>query len=156
MVQQWNRGEYLISTDPARLDLEIIHTFLDNSYWAKGRTVEVVKRSIENSLPFGVYMGERQIGFARVITDYATFAWLADVLVLEEFRGQGLGKWLVEVILSHPELQGFRRWVLATKDAHELYRPFGFDALRRPERWMERPDPLMRESPDYWSTKTSE
>jgi GNAT superfamily N-acetyltransferase len=156
MVQQWNRGEYLISTDPARLDLETIHTFLNSSYWAKGRPVEVVKRSIENSLPFGVYMDGRQIGFARVITDYATFAWLADVFVLEEFRGRGLGRWLVEVILSHPELQGFRRWVMTTKDAHEIYRPFGFDALRRPERWMERPDPLMQESPDYWSNKTSE
>ena len=155
MVHQWNRGEYLISTDPARLDLPIIHTFLDASYWARGRSVEVVTRSIENSLPFGVYMGERQVGFARVITDYATFAWLADVFVLEEFRGQGLGKWLIEVILSHPDLQGFRRWVLATKDAHEIYRPFGFDDLRRPERWMERPDPAMQESPDYWTNKTS-
>jgi GNAT superfamily N-acetyltransferase len=156
MVQQWNRGEYLISTDAARLDLQTIHTFLNASYWASGRSVEVVRRSIENSLPFGVYVGERQVGFARVITDYATFAWLADVFVLKEFRGQGLGKWLVEVILSHPDLQGFRRWVLATKDAHEIYRPFGFDALRRPERWMERPDPAMQESPDYWASKTSE
>ncbi|MEA2175817.1 MAG: hypothetical protein QOD00_3409 [Blastocatellia bacterium] len=156
MAQEWHHGEYSISTDPARLDLETIHTFLcSESYWATGRPVEVIKRSIENSLPFGIYRGDRQVGFARVITDYATFAWLADVFVLEEFRGQGLAKWLVEVILSHPELQGFRRWVLATKDAHELYHRFGFDALNRPERWMERGDPQMLERPDYWTTKTS-
>ncbi len=116
-----------------------------------GRPIEIVKRSIENSLPFGLYKNERQIGFARVVTDYATFAWLADVFVLDEFRGQGLAKWLMETILSHPELQGFRRWVLATKDAHELYRQFGFSDLKRPERWMERPDPKMQESPDYWA-----
>lgn len=151
MVLEWHRGEYSISTDPARLDLETIHRFLDSSYWAAGRPLEVIRRSIENSLPFGVYAGARQVGFARVITDYATFAWLADVFVLEEFRGQGLGKWLVEVILSHPDLQGFRRWVLATKDAHELYRRFGFEALKRPERWMERADSAMQERPDYWS-----
>jgi GNAT superfamily N-acetyltransferase len=89
-----------------------------------------------------------------VVTDYATFAWLADVFLLEDYRGQGIGKWLVEVILTHPQLQGFRRWALATKDAHELYRSFGFDELRRPERWMERPDPNMQESPDYWHKPT--
>ena len=109
-----------------------------------------MKRGIDNSLNFGVYKGDQQIGFARVVTDYATFAWLADVFLLEDYRGQGIGKWLVEVILTHPQLQGFRRWALATKDAHELYRGFGFDELRRPERWMERPDPNMQESPDYW------
>jgi GNAT superfamily N-acetyltransferase len=155
MVHQWNRGEYLISTDPARLDLETIHGFLNTSYWAAGRPVEIIKRSIEGSLPFGIYRGAQQVGFARVITDYATFAWLADVFVLEEFRGQGLAKWLVEVILSHPELQGFRRWLLATKDAHELYRRFGFEDLKRPERWMERFDPSMQERPDYWTREAS-
>jgi GNAT superfamily N-acetyltransferase len=151
----WRRGEYLISTDPARLDVALIHDYLSNSsYWATGRTLETVRRSIENSLAFGVYKGDEQVGFARVITDYATFAWLADVFVVEQFRGQGLGKWLVDVILSHPELQGFRRWVLATKDAHELYRRVGFAELNRPERWMERADPKMQESPDYWAKDT--
>ncbi len=148
---QWQRDEYTISTDVARLDCGMIQKFLTKeSYWAIGRDLSVVKRSVENSLNFGLYHGERQIGFARVITDYATFAWLADVFVLNEYRGRGLGKWMVEVILSHPRLQGFRRWVLATKDAHELYRGYGFHELKRPERWMERPDPQMRESPDYW------
>ena len=154
-MDEWRRGEYLISTDPARLRVEVIHDYLSNySYWATGRSIESVRRSIENSLAFGLYKGEEQVGFARVITDYATFAWLADVFVLEQFRGQGLGKWLVDVILKHPRLQGFRRWVLATKDAHELYRPFGFAELSRPERWMERPDPKMQESPDYWAKDT--
>ncbi|HEX4899041.1 MAG TPA: GNAT family N-acetyltransferase [Pyrinomonadaceae bacterium] len=151
MVESWQRGEFLISTDQRCLDREMIHDFLSRqSYWAKGRELEVVNRGIDNSLSFGIYRGEQQIGFARVVTDYATFAWLADVFVLEEYRGRGLGKWLIEVILAHPQLQGFRRWALATKDAHELYRGFGFNELMRPERWMERPDPNMRESPDYW------
>ena len=151
MVESSQRGEFQISTDRERLDREMIHNFLSReSYWATGRSLEVVNRGIDHSLSFGLYNGPRQIGFARVVTDYATFAWLADVFVLEEFRGQGLGKWLIEVILAHPQLQGFRRWALATKDAHELYRSFGFNELMRPERWMERPDPNMRESPDYW------
>jgi GNAT superfamily N-acetyltransferase len=151
MVESWQRGEFLISTDRRRLDREMIHDFLSRqSYWAKGRELEVVNRGIDNSLSFGIYRGEQQIGFARVVTDYATFAWLADVFVLEEYRGRRLGRWLIEVILAHPQLQGFRRWALATKDAHELYRGFGFNELMRPERWMERPDPNMRESPDYW------
>ena len=108
MADQWQKGEFLISTDKVRLDLEVIHDFLANqSYWAQGRDLEVVKRGIENSLNFGVYHGDRQIGFARVVTDYATFAWLADVFVLEDYRRQGLGKWLIAVILSHPRLQGF-------------------------------------------------
>ena len=155
MSDQWQKGEFQISTDKRRLDLDVIHDFLSNrSYWAQGRSVEVVKRGIDNSLNFGVYKGDQQIGFARVVTDYATFAWLADVFLLEDYRGQGIGKWLVEVILTHPQLQGFRRWALATKDAHELYRRFGFDELRRPERWMERPDPNMQESPDYWHKPT--
>lgn len=151
MSREWKRGEFSISTDPTQLDISVIHKYLStDSYWAKGRTVDTVKRSIENSLNFGLYKGEQQIGFARVVTDYATFAWLADVFVLDTYRGRGLGKWLVEVILSHPGLQRFRRWVLATKDAHELYRQFGFIELKRPERWMERPDPQMQEAPDYW------
>lgn len=152
MINEQRRGNFLISTEQSRLDLKVIHDFLTNSsYWAKGRSFETVKRSVENSLSFGLYENERQIGFARVVTDYATFAWMADVFVLEEFRGQGLGTWLVEVILSHPELQGFRRWTLATKDAHEIYRKFGFSELKRPERWMERHDPKTEEKPDYWA-----
>lgn len=151
MIESWERGEYLINTDRSRLDVALIHNFLANeSYWAVGRSVKVVKRSIDNSLCFGIYRNNQQVGFARVVTDFATFAWLADVFLLSEHRGQGLAKWLMEVILAHPELQGFRRWVLATKDAHSLYAQFGFIPLHRPARWMERPDPNMQESPDYW------
>ena len=154
-IESWRKGEFEISTDRRRLDRELIHDFLSRkSYWAQDRSLEIVNRSIEHSLNFGIYRGPQQVGFARVVTDYATFAWLADVFVLDEYRGHGLGKWLIEVILAHPQLQGFRRWALATKDAHELYRRFGFDELMRPERWMERPDPNMSESPDYWQ-KTS-
>ncbi len=151
MFREWRRGEYSISTDPARLNLAMIQNYLSNSsYWASGRSVETVKLSINHSLSFGVYHtgqteltepnghNERQVGFARVITDYATFAYLADVFVLDEFRGQGLGKWLVETVASHPNLQGLRRWLLATKDAHELYRKVGFVELKQPERWMEK------------------
>jgi len=149
--REWQRGEYIISTDNERLDLLVIHDFISNqSYWGQGRKIEIVRRSIDHSLNFGIYKDDQQIGFARVVTDYATFAWVADVFILEAHRGQGLSKWLMEVILDHPRLQGFRRWVLATKDAHELYRKFGFQDLKRPERWMERPDPKMQESPDYW------
>jgi GNAT superfamily N-acetyltransferase len=151
MFQSWQRGEYSISSDFSRLDLDLIHNYLSNeSYWATGRSREVVERSIHNSLPFGIYHGNDQVGFARIVTDLATFAWIADVFVLPEHRGRGLSKWLMEVIISHPDLQGFRRWVLSTKDAHGLYEQFGFIPLHRPERWMERPDPNMKESPDYW------
>src|SRR6267378_964495 len=156
MTDSWERGDYQISTDRSRLNLDLIHDFLSHkTYWATGRSLEVVERSIENSLPFGIYQGSEQVGFARVVTDYATFAWIADVFVLPEHRNQGLSKWLIEVILSHPRLQGFRRWVLATKDAHSLYKRFGFIPLHRPERWMERPDPNMQESPDYWKSDLS-
>lgn len=155
MIESWERGEYLINTDRSRLDVALIHNFLSNeSYWAAGRSVEVVKRSIDNSLCFGIYRNTQQDGFARVVTDFATFAWLADVFIVSEHRGHGLAKWLMEVILAHPELQGFRRWVLATKDAHSLYTRFGFIPLHRPERWMERPDRTMQESPDYWKPGT--
>lgn len=155
MIESWERGEYLITTDRSRLDVALIHNFLStNTYWAVGRSVEVVQRSIDNSLCFGLYRKTEQVGFARAVTDFATFAWLADVFVISEHRGRGLAKWLIEVILAHPELQGFRRWVLATKDAHSLYAQFGFIPLHRPERWMERPDPNMQESPDYWKVNT--
>ena len=151
-VCEWQRGEYTVSTDNKRLEIETIHDFLANqSYWATGRSVDTVRRALDNSFNFGLYKDKKQIGFARVVTDYATFAWVADVFVLPEHRGQGLSKWLMEVILAHPALQGFRRWVLATKDAHKLYERYGFIPLHRPERWMERPDPKMQESPDYWN-----
>ncbi len=151
MPESWERGEYSISTDRSRLNVELIHDYLSNtSYWATGRSLEVVERSIENSLCFGIYKNLGQVGFARVVTDYATFAWIADAFVLLDHRGRGLSKWLMEVMIAHPQLQGFRRWVLSTKDAHGLYERFGFIKLHRPERWMERPDPNMKESPDYW------
>src|SRR5262245_20328120 len=107
MNEEWQRDGYTISTDKARVDLEVVHGFLSTSYWAAGRSVETIRRSIENSIPFGAYKDNRQVGFARVITDYATFAWIADVFILDEFQGQGLGKWLMEVIITHPQLQGF-------------------------------------------------
>ena len=155
MAHEWQRGDYVISTERERLDVDLIHDYLSNSsYWAVGRSVETVRRSIENSLCFGIYKGDEQVGFGRVVTDYATFAWVADVFIRDSFRGRGLGKWLVEVMLAHPELQGFRRWTLATKDAHELYRQYGFTELKRPERWMERRDPHTQESPDYWAQET--
>ena len=140
MTREWRRGEYLISTDRSLLDPQVIHGYLSTSYWAAGVPEEVVGRSIENSLNFGVYKGEEQVGFARVVTDHATFSYLADVFVLEAHRGQGLGKWLVEVVLSHPDLQGLRRWMLATRDAHDLYRRYAFTELARPAIFMERRD----------------
>jgi GNAT superfamily N-acetyltransferase len=139
MISEWRRGDYNICTDKQKLNIPFIHDFLCNkSYWAKGRSLELVQRSIENSLNFGLFKQEQQIGFARVVTDYATFAWLADVFVVEEYRSLGLGVWLIEVITSHPNLHGFRRWLLATRDAHELYRRFGFTEVNEPKRWMER------------------
>jgi GNAT superfamily N-acetyltransferase len=140
------RDDYTISSDPARLDLSVVHGYLTRSYWAAGIPEEVVRRSIEGSLCFGVYHGAAQVGFARVITDRATFGYLADVFVLEPHRGRGLSKWLVEVILAHPDLSGFRRLMLATRDAHGLYARFGFQPLAEPARWMEirRPDVYAR------------
>jgi len=138
----WQRDGFTISTDKNSLDIEFIYNFLVNeSYWARGRTPESVQRSIDNSLNFGVYDGSRQIGFARVVTDFSTFAWLADVFIINEYRGKGLGVWLIEVITSHPKLQDFRRWLLATRDAHGLYRRVGFTELCEPSQWMERFNP---------------
>ena len=139
---EWQKGEFTISTDRKRLQIDAIHQFLsEESYWAKERTKKQTETAIKNSLSFGVYFGEKQIGFARVVTDYSTFAYLGDVFVLEEFRGRGLSKWLMQVIINHPELQGFRRWILATKDAHTLYEKFDFTALKFPTRWMEKTAP---------------
>lgn len=133
-------SEFTISTDKARLDVAMIHKLLsEESYWAQGRTLEQTKTAIENSICFGVYHGERQIGFARVVSDRAAFAYIGDVFILEEFRGRGLSKLLMKAMLEHPDLQGLRRWVLATRDAHGLYEQFGFSTLKFPERWMELP-----------------
>jgi len=141
------RGAYTIASDPDRLDLQAVHAYLTRSYWAAGIPEEVVRRAAANSLCFGVYFGERtaevQIGFARVITDRATFAYLADVYILEDHRGQGLATWLVEVILAHPELQGLRRFLLVTRDAQDLYARFGFRPPEEPGQVMQirRPNP---------------
>jgi GNAT superfamily N-acetyltransferase len=140
MSKEWRYAEYVISTDVSRLDLGTVHNFLKTSYWAAGVPFEVVERSVENSMIFGVYNGEEQVGFARVVTDRATFAYLADVFVLEAHRGRGVGKWLMQTIFSHPDLQGLRRFMLATRDAHELYRRHGFDDLGSPQIFMERKD----------------
>lgn len=136
-AQEIRRGQYVVSTDRARLDLDVIHNFLTNCYWAQGIPKETVRRSIEGTLCFGVYDGEAQVGFARVISDYATIAYLGDVFVLESHRGRGLSRWLMECIVSHPALQDLRRWILLTRDAHELYAKFGFTALAAPDRYME-------------------
>jgi GNAT superfamily N-acetyltransferase len=143
-VQEHRRDAYLVSTDPARLDVAAIHAFLRDSYWARGVPLEVVRRAIAGSLCFGLYElgggaagGGTQVGFARAITDGATFAYLGDVYVLPAHRGRGLSKWLMECIRVHPALQGLRRWALVTRDAHGLYRQYGFRPLAAPERWME-------------------
>ncbi|MBX3297564.1 MAG: GNAT family N-acetyltransferase [Acidobacteria bacterium] len=131
-----------ISNDNSKLDIELIHSFLvEESYWARERTPEQTRTAIDNSMCFGVYDGERQVAFARVVSDKATFAYIGDVFVVEEYRGRGVSKLLMQHIVEHPELQGLRRWVLATRDAHGLYEQFEFAPLRHPERWMEKTAP---------------
>ncbi len=154
-VFESRRGELLVSTDAARLDPDVIYRFLTTCYWAKGISRDVVGKSIQHSLCFGIYdEGDgnsavpataarsgapraRQVGFARVISDYATIAYLGDVFVVENYRGRGLSKWMMECMMQHPLLQGLRRWILLTRDAHELYAKFGFTRLKAPERYME-------------------
>lgn len=131
------RGDYRISTDPQQLDLAAVHAYLAQSYWSPGIARERVERAAANSLCFGLFHGDQQVGFARVVTDKTTFAYLADVYILEAHRGQGLSKWLMATILAHPDLQGLRRFMLATRDAHSLYAQFGFTALANPGRLME-------------------
>lgn len=131
------RGHYTISTDPARLDPRAVHAYITRSYWAAGRTYDTVIRSLQNSLCFGLYHEDEQIGLARVITDYTIYAYLCDVYVLEDHRGQGLGKWLIESALAHAKLQTVRRWMLVTSDAYEFYSAYGFAALSTPDRHME-------------------
>jgi GNAT superfamily N-acetyltransferase len=140
-MERWF-GEYLVSTDRGRLDLKVIQRFLaEDSYWARGIPMDVMTRAADNSLCFGVHHRDAQVAFARVVTDFATFGHIMDVFVLPEHRGKGLGKLLMECIMTHPRLQGFRRWQLGTEDAHGLYARFGFTTPAHPERHMEKTDP---------------
>lgn len=132
---------FSISMEKEKMDIDLIHSFLNRTYWAEGISKEIIRRSIEGSMCFGVFENDRQVGFARMITDKATFAYLADVFIIEEYRGRGLSKWLMKVIMSHPDLQGLRRMILATKDAHGLYKQFGFTPLINVDRWMQILDP---------------
>ncbi|MBN8695675.1 MAG: GNAT family N-acetyltransferase [Bacteroidetes bacterium] len=135
-IEEYHKEQYLVSSDPAKLDLRVIHAYLSRSYWAEDIPFETVKRSVEHSLCFGVYNDKKQIGFARVISDYTTFAYLADVFILEEERGKGLSKFLMECILKHKELQGLRNFSLMTQDAHSLYARYGFKNIPKPENFM--------------------
>lgn len=153
-VAQHHRDGYVISTDKESLDLDLVHDFLSrSSYWAQGRPFAAVQRSVEHSLSFGVYADAGQVGFARVVTDYATFGWLCDVFILDSHRGQGLGKWLVESIVAHPDVQELTIFLLATRDAHELYRRRGgFEVLETPEGWMTRIVKSREPSQTAWQT----
>lgn len=144
---KWKQREFTVSDRREDLDVDLIYCFLnDLSYWAKGISREVVVKSLDNSLCFGLFEGDKQIGFGRVVTDRATFAYLADVFIVEDYRGKGLGKWLVECIVEHPELQSLRRWMLATADAQQLYHRYGFAPLDKPERFMEKHNPAIYRS----------
>jgi len=149
MFESFERGEYSISTDPSRLDLDAIHAYLAGAYWCEGIPRQTVERAITNSLCFGLFHGKDQVGLARVVTDSATYAYLCDVYVLEAHRGKGLAKWLMECVMAHPALQGLRRFTLATRDAHGLYRQFGFRELTKPESKMEilHPDVYRKPAP---------
>ena len=131
-----HKDKYTISTDPAKLNINAIADMLTRAYWAQGRTPEMIARYVQHSLVFGLYHEGKQVGLARVVSDYTTFAWLCDVFIQEDHRGHGLGKWLMETVHAHPDLQGLRRWMLATRDAHGLYEQFGWTPLDNPERWM--------------------
>jgi len=148
-IVEYRRDGFSISTDKSRLDVDLVHEFLSKlSYWAKGRSLDVTQKSLEHSLCFGVYDGSQQVGLARVVTDYATFAWLCDVFILESHRGRGLGKWLIECVVACPDLQGLKNFLLATRDAHELYRKYGgFKSLEKPEKWMARRRPVVAHPP---------
>jgi N-acetylglutamate synthase-like GNAT family acetyltransferase len=141
-IMEIHRDSFTINTDPARLDMNAIHDFLSRAYWAKGRPRERTEEGVKNSLVFGLYKGQKQIGVARVITDFSIMAYLCDVFIDEEYRGHGLGKWLVQSILEHPDLKQIRRWLLATDDAHGLYRQFEFEPLAEPAKWMQRLRPF--------------
>jgi GNAT superfamily N-acetyltransferase len=139
-IDDVERDGFLISADPSRLDFDAIERLLRSSYWASDRSRASIERSIRNSLCFGLYDARsgRQIGLTRVVTDYSTFAWLCDVIVEREYRGRGLGKWMMETVFSNPDLGEIARWMLATLDAKELYERYGFTPFARPDRWMER------------------
>lgn len=139
-IAEYQRDNHTISTDKTRLDVDLVWDYLcHTSYWAQGRSLATTQKAIENSLCFGVYAGDQQVGFARVVTDYTTFAWLCDVFILESHQGQGLGKWLIESVVVHPELRGLKLFLLATRDAHELYLRYGdFQRLPVPGKWMVR------------------
>jgi GNAT superfamily N-acetyltransferase len=141
LMNCWVNGHFTITCDPAKMDRAVIAEFLASSYWAEGIPPATVERSLAHSLCFALLDGDRQVGFARVISDHATIAYLGDVFVLPEYRRRGLSKWLMECVVSHPELQGLRRWILATRDAHGLYEKFGFTPLKKPEIFMERHNP---------------
>lgn len=147
MHLEWKQHGLLISTNPARLDVAAIHVYLAQAYWSEQIPREVVERALRHSLCFGLLDGAAQVGLARVVTDYATFAYLCDVYVLESYRGRGLGKWLIECVVSHPQLQALRRFNLVTRDAHGLYSPYGFRTLARPEMHMERHNPDIYKTP---------
>jgi GNAT superfamily N-acetyltransferase len=153
MPYEHHQDGFTVSTDPARLDLDAIHSALSQSYWSEGVPKETVERGLRSSLCFGLYLEEdgaaRQVGLARVITDAATFAYLCDVYVLPDYRGRGLGKLLIRCVMEHPDLQRLRRFNLVTRDAHELYRPFGFNEIKNPDRHMEilRPDIYKKPAP---------
>lgn len=137
---EYKRDNFIISDDPSRLDINAICDFLSRAYWANQRKRPTIEKSIKHSLNIGVYDGNRQVGFARVVTDYAIFAYLCDVFIHEDYRGRSLGKWMMESILAHPDLREIRRWTLLTRDAHGLYSQFGFKEMENPSRWMEKFD----------------
>lgn len=136
-IIETHRDPFTISTDPARLDIDAICDFLKRAYWATTRPRVYTERAIQNSLVFGVYDGDKQIGLARVVSDYSIFAYLCDVFIHEDYRAHGLGKWLIQTIMEHPDLKDVRRWLLITSDAHGLYRQYGFTSIENPERWMQ-------------------
>jgi GNAT superfamily N-acetyltransferase len=141
LMNTWTNGTFTVTCDPDRIDLDVVADFLATSYWAPGIPRAVVQKAIAHSLCFVLIDGDQQVGFARVISDHATFAYLADVFVVPAYRGRGLSKWLMECVVSHSELQGLRRWMLATRDAHALYERVGFTPLKKPEMFMERHRP---------------
>jgi len=136
-IIETHRDHFTISTDPARLDMDAVCDFLGRAYWANTRPRERTEKAFQNSLVFGVYDGDKQIGLARVVSDYSIFAYLCDVFIHEDYRAHGLGKWLIQTVLDHPDLKAMRRWVLVTDDAHGLYKQFGFTAIEDPEHWMQ-------------------
>jgi len=141
-------NQFYISTDQEKLDIDLIHRYLsEEAYWSKGISKDVIIASIRNSLNFGLYVEGQQVGYARVISDYATIAYLGDVFVLPAYRGRGFSKRLMEEVMSHPKLQGLRRWILLTRDAHDLYRQFGWNSIEKPDRWMEKHDSQIYHTP---------